>query len=70
MTYSKKNRRVAPDLRIAPPAEQMPLCEMGRMLTGLAAYANLTKKASQWQPPDLWQSIKNFWTRPEIKEFF
>ena len=52
------------------PAVAAEIGQMGRMVTDLATNANLTEKASQWLPPDLWQSIKNGLTRPEIKDFF
>ena len=52
------------------PAVAKEIVQMGRMVTDLATNANLTEKASQWLPPDLWQSIKSFLTRTEIKDFF
>ena len=52
------------------PAVADEIVQMGRMATDLATNANLTEKASQWLPPDLWQSLKSFLTRPEIKDFF
>ena len=42
------------------PAIADEIVQMGRMVTDLVNNANLTEKASQWLPPDLWQSIKKF----------
>jgi predicted PurR-regulated permease PerM len=52
------------------PAVADEIVQTGRMVTDLVNNANLTEKASQWLPPDLWQSIKSFLTRPEVKDFF
>ncbi len=52
------------------PAVADEIVQMGRMVTDLAGNANLAEKASQWLPPDLWQSIKSFLTRSEVKDFF
>ena len=52
------------------PAVADEIVQMGRMVTELASNANLAEKASQWLPPDLWQSIKSFLTRSEVKDFF
>jgi predicted PurR-regulated permease PerM len=51
------------------PAVADEIVQVGRMVTDLATNANLAEKASQWLPPDLWQSIKKFLTRSEIKDF-
>ena len=44
--------------------------QMGRIVTDLVNNSDLAEKASQQLPPDLWQVIKNFFSRPEIKNFF
>lgn len=52
------------------PAVAEEIVHMGRMISDLANNANLAEKASQWLPPDLWQRIKGYLTRPEIKDYF
>ncbi|MGD9302198.1 MAG: AI-2E family transporter [Desulfobacterales bacterium] len=44
--------------------------QMGRIVTDLVNNADLAEKASQQLPADLWQVIKRFFARPEIKSFF
>ncbi len=46
------------------------IVQMGRIVTDLVNNSDLAEKASQQLPPDLWQAIKNFFARPEIKDFF
>jgi len=46
------------------------IVQMGRIVTDLVNNSDLAEKASQQLPPDLWQVIKNFFARTEIKEFF
>ncbi|MFC1881221.1 AI-2E family transporter [Thermodesulfobacteriota bacterium] len=46
------------------------IVQMGRIVTDLVNNSDLAEKASQQLPPDLWQAIKNFFARTEIKEFF
>ena len=46
------------------------IVQMGRIVTDLVNNSDLAEKASQQLPPDLWQVIKNFFARPEIKNFF
>ncbi|MBW2480393.1 MAG: AI-2E family transporter [Deltaproteobacteria bacterium] len=46
------------------------IVQMGRMVTELVNNSDLAERASRQLPPDLWQIIKNFLTRPEIKNFF
>ena len=46
------------------------IAQMGRIVTDLVNNSDLAEKASKQLPPDLWQDIKNFFDRPEIKEFF
>ena len=46
------------------------IVQMGRIVTDLVNNSELAEKASQQLPPDLWQVINNFFTRPEIKNFF
>ncbi len=52
------------------PAVTDEIVQMGRLVTDLATNANLTEKASQWLPPDIWQNLKASLDRPEIKDFF
>ena len=52
------------------PAVTDEIVQMGRMVTDLATNANLTEKASQWLPPNIWQNLKASLDRPEIKDFF
>ena len=52
------------------PAVTDEIVQMGRLVTDLATNANLTEKASQWLPPDIWQNLKASLDRPEIKGFF
>ena len=44
--------------------------QMGRIVTDLVNNSDLAEKASRQLPPDLWQVIKRFFARPEIKSFF
>ncbi len=46
------------------------IVQMGRMVSDLVNNSDLAEKASQQLPPDIWQTIKNFFDRPEIKNFF
>ena len=46
------------------------IVQMGRIVTDLVNNSDLAEKASQQLPPDLWQAIKTFFARTEIKEFF
>jgi len=46
------------------------IVHMGRIVSNLATNTNLAERASQWLPPDLWQSIKDFLARPKIQSFF
>jgi predicted PurR-regulated permease PerM len=46
------------------------IVQMGRMVTDLVNNSDLAEKASRQLPPDLWQIIKKFFARPEIKSFF
>ena len=46
------------------------IVQMGRIVTNLVNNSDLAEKASQQLPPDLWQFIKNFLARPEVKNFF
>ena len=52
------------------PAVTDEIVQMGRLVTDLATNANLTEKASQWLPPDIWQNLRASLDRPEIKDFF
>jgi predicted PurR-regulated permease PerM len=44
--------------------------QMGRIVTDLVNNSALAEAASKQLPPDLWQVIKNFFARTEIKNFF
>jgi predicted PurR-regulated permease PerM len=46
------------------------IVQMGRIVTDLVNNSDLAEKASKQLPPDLWQFIKNFLARPEVKDFF
>ena len=46
------------------------IAQMGRIVTDLVNNSDLAEKASKQLPPDLWQDIKNFFDRTEIKNFF
>ena len=46
------------------------IVQMGRMVTDLVNNSDLAERASKQLPPDLWQVIKNFFARTEIKDFF
>jgi len=46
------------------------IVQMGRIVTDLVNNSDLAEKASQQLPPDLWQAIRNFFARTEIKDFF
>jgi len=46
------------------------IVQMGRIVTDLVNNSDLAEKASQQLPPDIWQVVKNFFARPEIKNFF
>ncbi len=46
------------------------IVQMGRMVTDLVNSSDLADRASKQLPPDLWQVIKRFFERPEIKNFF
>ena len=46
------------------------IVQMGRIVTDLVNNSDLAEKASRQLPSDLWQVIKNFLARPEIKNFF
>jgi predicted PurR-regulated permease PerM len=46
------------------------IVQMGRIVTDLVNNSDLAEKASRQLPPDLWQVIKNFFARTEVKDFF
>jgi predicted PurR-regulated permease PerM len=46
------------------------IVQMGRIVTDLVNNSDLAEKASKQLPPDIWQVIKNFFARPEVKDFF
>lgn len=46
------------------------IVQMGRMVTDLVNSSDLAERASKQLPPDLWQVLKGFFERPEIKNFF
>jgi len=46
------------------------IVQMGGMVTDLVNNSDLAERASKQLPPDLWQVIKNFFARTEIKDFF
>jgi len=46
------------------------IAQMGRIVTDLVNNSDLAEKASKQLPPDLWQVIKNFLARTEVKDFF
>jgi len=46
------------------------IIQMGRMVSDLINNADLAERASKQLPPDVWQVIKNFFERTEIKDFF
>ena len=46
------------------------IVQMGRMVTDLVNSSDLADRASKQLPPELWQFIKGFFERPEIKNFF
>ena len=46
------------------------IVQMGRIVSDLVNNSDLAEKASKQLPPDLWQVIKNFFARTEIKDFF
>ena len=46
------------------------IVQMGQIVTDLVNDSDLAEKASKKLPPDLWQPIKNFFARTEIKDFF
>lgn len=52
------------------PAVAEEIVQMGRMVTELAGNAKLAEKESKWLSPELWQHLKSYLTRPEIKDFF
>jgi predicted PurR-regulated permease PerM len=46
------------------------IVQMGRIVTDLVNNSALAEAASKQLPPDIWQVIKNFFARTEIKNFF
>ncbi len=46
------------------------IVQLGRIVTDLVNNSDLAEKASQQLPPDLWQVLKNFFARTDVKEFF
>ena len=46
------------------------IVQMGRLVTDLVNNSDLAEKASRQLPPDLWQALKKFFARPDIKSFF
>ena len=46
------------------------IVQMGQIVTELVNDSDLAEKASKKLPPDLWQTIQNFFARTEIKDFF
>ena len=46
------------------------IVQMGRIVTDLVNNSDLAEKASKQLPPDIWQFIKNFLARTEVKDFF
>jgi len=46
------------------------IVQMGRIVADLVNNSDLAERASKQLPPDLWQVIKNFFARTEIKDFF
>jgi predicted PurR-regulated permease PerM len=52
------------------PAVTDEIAKMGALLSKLANDADLAERAATYLPADLWQTIKDFLTRPEIRDFF
>ena len=46
------------------------VADMGRLLTRLADDTDLAKRAAAMLPADLWQTIKDFAGRPEVRDLF
>lgn len=54
----------------AAPVITSEVSRMGRVVGELVSNSGLAQKAAQVLPADLWQAVRDFLSRPEVKDFF